>query len=151
MADEEKTKDFAEQEPPVEEAAEQVTDETTAEVSESPVAPPCIAGAEEEKTAVDSPEERRGRLVVGGLFAATVLALVAVLVAGIFQLTARWLTECPRELPVNDPSPVLWSEMITDKEVSQPLGIQDKLSEITRFKTTPPPAQASGEPGKQDQ
>ena len=143
MADEEKTKHFAEPESPVEEAMEEVTETSPKEVPEALAAASCEA--EQEKTPIDSPDEKRRRLVVGGLVAATILSLVAVLVAGIFQLTARWLIQCPQDLPVNDPSPVLWKEMISDKAVNQPLGIQDKLVEVTKFKTVSPPTQESGQ------
>jgi hypothetical protein len=148
MADEEKTKDFAEPESPVEEATEEVTETAPEEVPEPLVAPSCEAV--QEKTPIDSPDEKRRRLVVGGLVAATILSLVAVLVAGIFQVTARWLIQCPQDLPVNDPSPVLWSEMISDKAVNQPLGIQDKLVEMTKFKTDSPPTRESVEGEKQN-
>ncbi len=148
MADEEKTKDFAESESPVEEATEEVTETAPEEVPEVLAAASCQT--EEQKTAADSPDEKRRRLVVGGLVAATILSLVAVLVAGIFQLTARWLIQCPQDLPVNDPSPVLWSEMISDRAVTQPLGIQDKLVEMTKFKTDSPPTRESVEGEKQN-
>jgi len=138
MADEEKTKDLAQTETPVEETTVEMSEEATAEVTEAPARVSCQA--EEEKTAVEAPEEKSRRLVVAGLVAATVLSLVSVLVAGMFQLTARWLNHRPRELPVNEGLLGLWKEMISDKSVSpQPLGIQDNLVEMTKFKTASPP------------
>jgi len=55
------------------------------------------------------PLETRGRMIRAGLIATVILSGIAVLVAGIFQLTSRWLIPCPTDLPVNDPAPILWN------------------------------------------
>lgn len=59
--------------------------------------------------------ENQGRMIKAGLIAAIILSGIAVLVAGIFQLTSRWLITCPTDLPVNDPAPILWSDLISDR------------------------------------
>jgi len=78
--------------------------------------------------------EKRGRLVTAGLVAAAILSAIAVLVAAVFQLTSRWLIVCPTDLPVNDPAPILWKEMISEKGNQASLGIPEKISQQVKFK-----------------
>ncbi|MCX5861502.1 MAG: hypothetical protein WCG29_00515 [Desulfomonile sp.] len=82
-------------------------------------------GNQHEKSSADN--DKRGRVVVAGLMATVILAVVALLVAGIFQLTTRWLIVCPKELPVNDPAPVLWKDVVSDKVSPKTLGVPGKL------------------------
>lgn len=89
--------------------------------------------------------ERRGRLLVAGLAAATVATVVAVLVAGIFQFTTKWLTQCPADRTANGPATVLWKDVISDKSASQPLGVPTELVEITKLKPSVSVSQESSE------
>lgn len=88
--------------------------------------------------------EKRGRMITAGVVLAVILAVIAVLVAGIFQLTSRWLIACPSDLPVNDPAPILWQKMETSKLGNQPLGVAKKLVSEARFKGLTTPAGEAG-------
>lgn len=73
---------------------------------------------------------KRGRVVAAGLVATVAVALIAVLVAAVFQITSRWLITCPTDLPVNDPAPVLWKAMLSEKVGPYGLGVSgDVLKE----------------------
>ena len=85
--------------------------------------------------------EKRGRLVAAGLIAAAVISVISVLVAGIFQLTIKWMTVCPTELPVNDPAKVLWQEVVSEMDMSKPLGVSGPLVAETKFKGYSPTAE----------
>lgn len=78
--------------------------------------------------------EKRGRMVASGLIAAVVLSLVAVLVAGIFQLGSKFLAPCPADLPVNDPSPILWKALTAESVPQQSLGVAKNVSGQVRLK-----------------
>lgn len=108
----------------------------TAEAEEKPLDQP-LEKAETE-SAPEHPEnqvtEKRARLVSAGLIAAVVLSLIAVAVAGIFQLTLKWMIVCPTDLPVNDPAKVLWQEVVSEKDISKPLGVSGPLVAETKFK-----------------
>ena len=78
--------------------------------------------------------EKRGRMVVAGATLVVILCLIAVLVAGIFQLTSRWLVKCPEDMPVNDPARVLWQKLETPKLADQTLGVSDALLTETGLK-----------------
>ena len=95
---------------------------------------------EQRVSKMTSAAEDRGRMIAAGLIAAVIVSGVAVLVAGIFQVTSRWLIPCPTDLPVNDPAPVLWSEMISDKTTARSLGVPEKLATEVRFKGPVPTA-----------
>jgi len=82
----------------------------------------------------DRRSEKRGRLMVAGLIATATVSIVALGVAGIVQLTSRWLTTCPTDLPVNDPAPILWQAVTSDHVKDQPLGVPEKLAGEARFK-----------------
>ncbi len=75
-------------------------------VIEEPAEPP----AEDEKPVIEVNHlaAKRGRMVATGLVTAVILTFIAVIVAGIFQITSRLLIPCPVDLPVNDPAPILW-------------------------------------------
>jgi hypothetical protein len=96
--------------------------------------------AEEEQQVQEavSTAQKRGRMIAGGLVTAVVVTLVVVLVAGIFQLSSKWLRPCPAELPVNDPSPKLWQEMVSQKVTIQGLGVPEKVRAETQLKKVAP-------------
>jgi hypothetical protein len=78
--------------------------------------------------------EKRGRMVVAGIIAAIVLSVIAVIVAGVFHFTSKLLIACPTDLPVNDPSPKLWSLVVSEKPQTMPLGVSESLVLETKFK-----------------
>jgi len=82
---------------------------------------------------------RRGRMITSALIVSIIIAFIAVAVAGVFQLTGHFLQTCPKELPVNDPSPLLWSDVTSQKPASAILGVSEKLRQETALK-----AQAAG-------
>ncbi len=84
--------------------------------------------------------EKRGRMVAAGLIAAVILCVIAVVVAGVFQLTVRLMTVCPTDLPVNEPAKVLWKETVSEKSSSKTLGVSESLLAETRFKGLAPEA-----------
>ena len=77
---------------------------------------------------------KRGRMITSALIVSIILAFIAVMVAGVFQLTGHFLKTCPQELPVNDPSPILWSDVTSQKPVSATLGVSEKLRKETALK-----------------
>ncbi|MDQ7781327.1 MAG: hypothetical protein RDU20_00515 [Desulfomonilaceae bacterium] len=81
--------------------------------------------------------QKRGRMVAAGVIASVILAVIAVAVAGIFQLTSGWLIKCPSDLPVNDPAPVLWKSLVSDDVASASLGVPKELMEQARWKGSP--------------
>jgi hypothetical protein len=89
---------------------------------------------EEPPVEKDSPTEKRGRMVVAGLVATVGVCLIALLVAAIFQLTSRWLVECPTDLPVNDPAPILWKAMVTENVPPHQLGVSGEILKEAGFK-----------------
>ena len=88
----------------------------------------------------DPVTEKRGRMIMAGLVAAVILSLIAVVVAGIFQVTSRWLITCPTDLPVNDPAPILWQQLVSGTTASHPLGIAPSVESVTKFKGAEEPA-----------
>ena len=92
----------------------------------------------------NSVAEKRSRMIAAGVVLAVVLSVIAVMVAGIFQLTSKWLIACPSDLPVNDPAPILWQKMESPKLGNQPLGVTEKLASQTRFKGLPSPTSEAG-------
>jgi len=83
------------------------------------------------------PPEARGRMIKAGLVATVILSGIAVLVAGVFQITARWLMPCPTDLPVNDPALILWNAVISDRVSPAPLGVARGLAREVQFKVHP--------------
>jgi hypothetical protein len=116
----------------------------TEERQEEAAVESCKAEEEEIAVAGATAREKRGRLIMAGLVAATVATLVAVIVAGLFQFTSKWLTQCPRDRTVNGPSSVLWKDVLSDKGTQQPLGVSAELLQITKLKTLAPVEQESG-------
>ncbi len=130
------------------------SDATEAKSIEEPAADePTEPTAEEEKPAVQVEElaVRRGRMVATGLVTAVILALIAVIVAGIFQVTSKLMTPCPTDLPVNDPAPILWKSMTSQQVTAQPLGISEKFSgEVKLKEASVPPAEPKSEDKSND-
>lgn len=91
----------------------------------------------EEKPADNHIAEKRGRMITSGIVAAVLVSVIAVAVAAIFQLTSTWLIKCPQDLSVNDPAPVLWSDLISEKDKRAPLGVPEKLAKESSFKGLP--------------
>jgi hypothetical protein len=134
-----------------------MTEEQNKDLLESEeVETPAEAGPQEQQTATEateekeqttepvSPAQRRGRMIAGGLVTAVVVSLVVVLVAGIFQFSSKWLKPCSTELPVNDPSPKLWQEMVSQKVTIQGLGVPEMVRAETQFKKPAPVTKESG-------
>lgn len=94
--------------------------------------------------------EKRGRMVASAVLAAVVLTVIAVVVAGIFHLTAGLIVICPADLAVNDPAPILWTELEADSVNSQPLGVPKSLLTVARFKGLPETIRESGKPKKEE-
>lgn len=110
---------------------------STAEPAEDEQGPQTAEAGEveiEEQKPGNALAEKRGRMVVAGATLVVILCLIAVLVAGIFQLTSRWLVKCPEDLPVNDPARVLWQKLETRKLADQTLGVPDALLTDTGLK-----------------
>jgi nitrate reductase NapE component len=84
----------------------------------------------------DDASEKRSRIITSALMATIIMTLIAVAVAGVFQLTATFTKVCPAELPINDPSPVLWNDTTSDKPVTAALGVPDKLKQETALKAS---------------
>jgi hypothetical protein len=134
MVEEEKSRSL---EPEVAEVAAEDTSEqqqTTAEETQE----------QQQLQEAVSPAQKRGRMIAGGLVTAVVVSLIAVLVAGIFQFSSKWLRPCPTELPVNDPSPKLWQEMVAQKVTIQAIGVPERVRAETQLKKSAPVQKESG-------
>ena len=83
--------------------------------------------------------EKRGRMVAAGVIATVVLSVIAVVVAGVFQFTAAWFMSCPGDLPVNDPAPILWNDIVTKKEAPPALGVPKDLAKEVSLKVSNAP------------
>lgn len=120
-----------------EESAPETSVEETAQAAEESEE---AALVREELEAANSLHEKRGRMVVAGIVATVALSVIALLVAGIFQLTSKWLIVCPTDLPINDPAKELWQDVTAEKIVSKGLGVPEKLAADASFKVAPVPA-----------
>lgn len=78
---------------------------------------------------------KRGKMITSTLVTTIIITFIAIAVAGLFQLTGWFLRVCPQELPVNDPSPILWKDVTSDKPVNAILGVPDKLKQETALKS----------------
>ncbi|MGO9116338.1 MAG: hypothetical protein ACLQPD_01875 [Desulfomonilaceae bacterium] len=128
-------------------------DNTEAKSIEGPAAEQPEEPPTEEEKSVDEVKElaaRRGRTVATGLVTAVILSLIAVIVAGIFQITSRLLIPCPTDLPINDPAPILWKNMTSQQVTAQPLGISDKISGQVKLKEASAPSAESESEVKSD-
>jgi hypothetical protein len=111
------------------------------DLTETSVSSEEIAGAGPESSelmteANNNVHAKRGRMMTAGIVATIILAAVAILVAGIFQLTSRWTMVCPRDLPVNDPAPILWQTVVAEKSKSASLGVPEKVLSEAAFRGT---------------
>lgn len=84
--------------------------------------------------------EKRGRMIATGMVVGIGVSLIAVAVAAIFQVTSTWLIKCPADLSVNDPAPILWSDVVSDKAKQAPLGVPKELVKETSLKAIAAPA-----------
>jgi hypothetical protein len=97
------------------------------------------------------PHPRKGRLIVAGLVATSVAAIIVVVVAAFFQISAIWLKRCPAELPVNDPAPILWSDITSEKPRPQALGPEDLVKNARlKLPVQSPEETAEAEKGRID-
>jgi hypothetical protein len=78
---------------------------------------------------------KRGKMITSTLVTTIIITFIAIAVAGVFQFTGWFLRVCPQELPVNDPSPILWKDVTSDKPVNATLGVPDKLKQETALKS----------------
>ena len=76
-------------------------------------------------------------MVAAGVIAAVILSGIAVVVAAVFQTTSSWLMPCPRDLPVNDPAPILWKDVVGKTDKPAPLGGPAALAKQASWKGTP--------------
>jgi len=95
--------------------------------------------------------QRRGRIIARGLVTAVIVSLIVVFVAGIFQFSSKWLKPCPMELPVNDPSPKLWQEMVSQGVTNQRLGVPEEVRAKAQFKKSTPVTKESDTDTKANQ
>ncbi len=111
----------------------------TQPVEEPVVEEPTELRAEDEKPVIEVNHlaAKRGRMVATGLVTAVILTVIAVIVAGIFQITSRLFIPCPTDLPVNDPAPILWQNIVSPQATPQSLGISDKIADEVKLKATP--------------
>jgi hypothetical protein len=101
---------------------------------EEAVEPEVRLEAKEQAAATHVREEKKGRLMAAAFVATVIVSFLALAVAGIVQLTSRWLITCPTDLPVNDPAPVLWKAAVSGDVTVQSLGVPEKILEQARFK-----------------
>ena len=91
--------------------------------------------AEEQHETVTTKKEnhvsdKRSRLISASITATIIISVISVSVFGIFQLTTKWRKVCPAEIPVNDPAPVLWQDIISEQIKSAKLGVPEKVTDI---------------------
>jgi hypothetical protein len=86
------------------------------------------------KAGTDACAEPPCRMILTGVTTAAILSIIAVLVAGIFHLSSKWLTTCPHDLPINDPAPILWNQMTSARGPTAPLGVPAAVVAQARFK-----------------
>lgn len=89
----------------------------------------------ETKTSIDTDSanhvaEKRSRLISASIIAVIIISVISVSVFGIFQLTSKLLVVCPFEVPINDPAPVLWQDIVSEQTKSARLGVPEKISDV---------------------
>ncbi len=89
----------------------------------------------ETKTTIDTDSvnhvvEKRSRLISASIIAIIIISVISVSVFGIFQLTSKLLVVCPFEVPINDPAPVLWQDIISEQTKSAKLGVPEKMADV---------------------
>jgi hypothetical protein len=121
--------------------------------AESPVIEEPAELTEDKKTIIEMNHlaAKRGRMVATGLVTAVILTVIAVIVAGVFQMTSKLLIECPTDLPVNDPAPILWRNITAPEVGPQSLGISDKIAgEVKLKEASAAPAESETEVNSDD-
>ncbi len=91
---------------------------------------PVIKNGAEKNHSSNNLAEKRGRLISAAMIATIILSVIAVLVVGIFQITNKMLVVCPQDLPVNDPAPILWHDIVSDQVKVAKLGVPEKVSDV---------------------
>ncbi len=74
--------------------------------------------------------DKRSRLITSSIMAVIILSVISVVVFGIFQLTIKMRIVCPAEIPVNDPAPVLWQDIVSEQIRNAKLGVSDKAQAV---------------------
>jgi hypothetical protein len=112
----------------------------TQPVEEPMVEEPTELRTEDEKPVIEVNHlaAKRGRMVATGLVTAVILTVIAVVVAGIFQITSKLWVQCPTDLPVNDPAPILWNDIKSQQVKAQPLGVSEKIASEVKLKEATP-------------
>lgn len=96
-----------------------------------------LSAAKRQAAKTDAHEAKKGRLIVAGIVATVIVSFLALAVAGVVQLTSRWMVVCPTDLPVNEPAPILWKAAVSRDVAAQPLGGPEKILEQAQFKQKP--------------
>jgi len=115
------------------------TDDTETPLEENTIVEDQIVAESSEETKTNNhinAQAKRGRMITVSLVVTIVLTCIAVTVVGVFELTGRFLRVCPKELPVNDPAPILWNDMTSEKSVQATLGVSQRLKEETALKSS---------------
>jgi len=115
------------------------TDDTETPLEENTIVEDQIVAESSEETKTNNhinAQAKRGRMITASLVVTIVLTCIAVTVVGVFELTGRFLRVCPKELPVNDPAPILWNDMTSEKSVQATLGVSQRLKEETALKSS---------------
>lgn len=99
------------------------------EETDNGVAPVEHNGAENNHIA-----KRRGRMVAAGVIATVALCVIAVAVAAIFNFTVNWFNQCPEDVAVNDPAPVLWNKVVARKSIDADKGLPENLKKYGSMK-----------------
>ncbi len=93
---------------------------------------------EDKETNETSPENhlaaKRGRMIGAGVIATLTLALIAILVYGVFHVTAGWFIKCPSDVAVNDPAPRLWERLDSEKTEPAGLGVPEQMQQTVALK-----------------
>jgi hypothetical protein len=118
--------------------------------AKEPAAPD--AGAAKAEPPASEPEslaEKRTRLVTAGLATAVILSVIAVLVAGVFQLTSIWLFASQEQHSANGPTPLLWNQLVSERVQAQPLGVpRDVAVQVGLKETVVPQDESASEPAR---
>ncbi len=96
----------------------------------------------EEKAAEDDKEDEvkpcvppRNCVIRAAAVSMAIVCFVAVFVAGLFQLTARWRDPSPNSAPLSVPAHALWQDMNSGRLSNQTMGTPEKMKNQAGFKT----------------
>ncbi len=98
-----------------------------------------LSGAEEDNNVHSVNNEiakKRGRMVAAGVVVSVALCVIAILVAAIFNMTVSWFDQCPEDVAINDPAPVLWNKLVADKSVEAEKGLPESLKKYGSLKSS---------------